>query len=404
MRLLFVVIVSFVAAVAFALLARFDTGNVVLFYPPYRIDLSLNLFALLAAGSFVILYAVLRLVRKTTEMPQRVAEYRQRQLERRAYRALRSALQAYFEGRFGHAEKQAEEAQDLPEVAPLAALIGARAAHRMTEYARRDAWLKRADASDSVRAARLMTEADCLVDARDSARALSVVQQLHAAGARHIQSLRLALKANQYAGHWEEVLRLLRLLNKRDALHPAAAREIKVVAYRALLSAKQGDGYALIAFWQEVPQSDRRMPEIVLAAAKAFNGAGLGSQARMILEAVLGTAWDTRLIDEYGRSVDGSGTSQIDRAERWLASHPRDAHLQYVLGTLCTRAGLWGKGQRYLEEALEDDRDGELAARIHLALAELFEKLGNADAAARHFRLAAIAGIAGIVTEPAPTV
>lgn len=402
MRLLFIVLSAFVAAVAFAILARFDTGNVVLFYPPYRIDLSLNLFAMLAVGSFVVLYTVLRLVRKTTEMPQRVTEYRQRQLEKRAHRALRGALQAYFEGRFGHAEKQAEEAQELPEVAGLAALIGARAAHRMTEYSRRDAWLKRADRSDSLRAARLMTEADCLVDARDSARALQVVSQLHAAGARHIQSLRLALKANQYAAHWEEVLRLLRMLNKRDALHPTAAREIKVVAYRALLSAKQGDGYALIAFWQEVPQSDRRVPEIALVAAEAFNGAGLGYQARTVLEGVLGSSWDVRLVEEYGRCVEQNGNAQIDRAERWLASHPRDAHLQYVLGVLCMRAGLWGKSQSYLEAALADDRDGELGARLHLALAQLFEKLGQSEAAARHFREAALAGVPAALEGPAP--
>jgi HemY protein len=245
-----------------------------------------------------------------------------------------------------------------------------------------------------------MTEADCLVDARDSARALQVVAQLHAAGARHIQSLRLALKANQYAGHWEEVLRLLRMLNKRDALHPAAAREIKVVAYRALLAAKQGDGYALIAFWQDVPQSDRRNPDVALAAARAFNGAGLGYQARTVLEGVLGSIWDVRLVEEFGRCLEENGSAQIDRAERWLVAHPRDAHLQYVLGVLCTRAALWGKGQSYLEAALADDRDGELGARVHLALAQLFERLGQDEAAARHFREAAQAGVSGALVEP----
>jgi HemY protein len=391
-RLLFSIIFAAVAAVAFALLVRFDTGNVVLFYPPYRVDLSLNLFALLAVASFIILYALIRLVRNTAEMPRRVAEYRQRQQEKRAYRALRQSLIAYFEGRFGQAEKQANEAQDVPEVAGLAALVGARAAHRMTEYARRDNWLKRADGSDGLRAARLMTEADCLVDARDSVRALQVVSQLHAAGARHIQSLRLALKANQYAEHWEEVLRLLRLLNKRDALHPAAAREIKVVAYRALLSARQGDGYALIAFWQGVASADRRVAEIALAAAQAFNHSGLGYQARSVLEAALATNWDVRLIDEFARCVEQSSTAQIERAERWLVSHARDTHLEYALGVLCARAGLWGKSQSYLEAALADDRDDELAPRIHLALAQLFEHLGQSDAAARHFRHAALAG------------
>ncbi len=391
MRLLFILVLLFAAAVGLALVAQLDSGNVVLFYPPYRIDLSLNLFALIAVLSFGFFYVLLRLARKTYEMPQRVADYRLRQLEKRSNRALRGALQAYFEGRFGQAERHAEEAQDLPEVAGLAALIGARAAHRMTENLRRDAWLRRADGADGLRAARLMTEAECLVDARDSARALAVVGQFHAAGARHIQSLRLALKANQYAGKWDEVLRLLRMLNKRDALHPAAVREIKVLAYRYLLDARSGDGYALIAFWQEVPAGDRRVPEIALSAARAFNGAQLGYQARTIIESALGHTWDARLVEEYGRCVEESGAAQIERAENWLAVHPRDAHLEYTLGVLCIRAGLWGKAQSYLDEALVDDQGGALAGRIELALAGLFETLGEAPRAAEHYRRAALA-------------
>ena len=391
MRVFFIIIVLFVAAVAMAVSARFDPGNVVFFYPPYRVDLSLNLFVGFAIVLFAVFYAVLRLMRNTVQLPQRVAQYRLRQREKRAYRALRSALQAYFEGRYGHAEKQAQESQELPEAAGLSYLVAARSAHRMSEFARRDEWLRRADAVGGLRTARLMTEAECLVDARDGTRALEVVAQLHAAGARHIQSLRLALKANQYAAQWDEVLRLLRVLNKRDAIHPAAARQIKIVAYRALLDARVSDGYSLIAFWQDVPQVDRRVPDIALAAAQCFNRAELGFQARMILESVLVQEWDPRLVAEFGRCIEQNSNSQIERAERWFASRPGDASLQYALGMLCVRAGLWGKAQIYLNGALSDDRDGSLAGCIHLQMARMFESIGDKEEAATHFREAALA-------------
>lgn len=390
MRIFFIIIVLFAAAVGVALSARFDPGNVVFFYPPYRVDLSLNLFVGFAILFFAVLYAALRLIRNTVQLPQRVAQYRLRQREKRAYRALRGALQAYFEGRYGHAEKQAQEAQGLPEAAGLSSLVGARAAHRMSEFTRRDEWLRRADSAGGLRTARLMTEAECLVDARDSARALDVVSQLHAAGARHIQSLRLALKANQYAAQWDEVLRLLRMLNKRDAIHPAAAHQIKIVAYRALLDARTSDGYSLIAFWQDVPQPDRRLPDIALAAAQAFNRAQLGYQARMILEPALAQVWDARLVEEFGHCVEQNSNSQIERAERWLASHPGDASLQYALGMLCVRAGLWGKAQIYLNGALSDDRETSLAGRVHLEMARMFESIGDKEEAATHFREAAL--------------
>ena len=394
MRYFILGLMLFAAAVGLALTLSTDPGNVVVFYPPYRIDLSLNLFLLLEIGAFIVVYSVIRIARKTVQMPARVAQYRQRQSEKRAGRALRGALQAHFEGRYGHAEREAEAARELPETAGLAALIGARSAHRMREYGRRDEWLKRAEAEPALRAAKLMTEAECLVDARDGTRALVVVEQLHAAGARHIQSQRLALKAHQYAGDWENVLKLLRTLSKRDVLHPAAAREIKTMAWRALFAARGNDAHALINLWQSVPTADRRIADVALVAAKAFNAADLGPQARLVLEGALAHEWDARLVEEYARGRGPDDTSapareQIERAERWVSDHPGDSAAGYALGVLCARDKLWGKAQSALKNALLQTSDARLAARLHLELARVYEAIGDVDAAMKHFREAA---------------
>ncbi|WP_312552772.1 heme biosynthesis HemY N-terminal domain-containing protein, partial [Massilia sp.] len=118
------------AAIGIAVTARFNPGNVVLFYPPHRIDMSLNLFVVLLALLFLMLYGLVRAVNATRRMPERVAAYRQRKREREGNKGLRDALKALLEGRFGHAEKAAMRAAELPENAGVAALIGARAAHR----------------------------------------------------------------------------------------------------------------------------------------------------------------------------------------------------------------------------------------------------------------------------------
>ncbi len=410
MRFFLIGVVVFAAAVGLALALSVDPGNVVLFYPPYRVDLSLNLFLLIAVVAFIVLYALIRIADKTVRMPQRVALYRQRQSEKRASKALRSALQAHFEGRYGHAERDAEEAQELPETAGLAALVAARSAHRMREYGRRDDWLRRAEADPGLRAAKLMTEAECLVDARDGTRALAVVEQLHAAGARHIQSLRLGLKAHQYAGEWDAVLKLLRTLNKRDALHPAAARRIKMLAYRALLAARGDDSHALLALWQSVPNVDKRLGDVALVAAQAFNAAGLGYQARVVIENALVAEWDARLVEEYARSGDEAVNAlftapsrsrdpkssqpddprpQIERAERWTREHPDDASAFYALGTLCAREKLWGKAQTALGAALEIAPDARLATLIHYELGRVFEQIDEPEKSREHFRAAA---------------
>ena len=407
MRFFLIGIIVFAGAVGLALTLSNDPGNVVVFFPPYRIDLSLNLFLLIELVSFVALYILIRLAAKTVRMPQRVALYRQRLSEKRASRALRAALQAHFEGRYGHAEREAEEAQELPESAGLAALVAARSAHRMREYGRRDAWLRKAQADPGLRAAMLMTEAECLVDAREGQRALAVVEQLHAAGARHIQSLRLALKAHQYAGDWDSVLKLLRTLNKRDALHPVAARQMKSLAYRALFAARGDDTHALLALWQGVPTADKRIADVALVAARAFDEAGLGYQARIVIESALAAEWDARLVEEYARSgeerrseADGRAEpvddvrSQIERAERWTRDHPGDPSVFYALGTLCARARLWGKAQAALRDALERAPEPRLATATHVQLGRVYEEINEPEQSRRHFRAAAEATLA----------
>ena len=47
MRIFLWLVALMAAAIGIAVTARFNPGNVVLFYPPHRIDLSLNLFCVL---------------------------------------------------------------------------------------------------------------------------------------------------------------------------------------------------------------------------------------------------------------------------------------------------------------------------------------------------------------------
>jgi HemY protein len=115
MRIFIRILILFALAAGLAIGGRFNTGNVVLFYPPMRMDVSLNFFLVLLALLFIAVYFIVRTIAVTVEMPKKVAEYRQSKRERESNRALREALKALFEGRFGHAEKSASKELDLPE-------------------------------------------------------------------------------------------------------------------------------------------------------------------------------------------------------------------------------------------------------------------------------------------------
>jgi HemY protein len=397
MRIFLSLLILFAAAIGLAVGARFNPGNVVFFYPPYRIDLSLNFFLVLAALLFFALYLILGAIRSTQQMPHRVAAYRREKREREGNRALRDALKSLFEGRFGHAEKAAARAADSPDNAGLAALIAARAAHRMGQPERRDAWLAKLQDEPSLKTARLMTAIELWVDGHEAGNALEAVNELNASGTRHIHALRLALKANQRGKNWPEVLRLVRLLDKRNALHPALSRRLRELAFDDLLTKQSHDSESIRRIWASIPAEDRVKPFVAIRAANAFNANGLHDDARQIVEKALAVEWDERLVRAYGDSAGSEGSAallnQIEHCEEWSRTRPTDAELALTLGALCLRQKLWGKAQRHLEQALSDATAPETVREAHLKLAQLHEALSQPDQAAAHYRQCALATV-----------
>jgi HemY protein len=397
MRLLIWLVALMAAAIGIAVSAEYNPGNVVFFYPPYRIDLSLNLFVVLAALLFMFIYGLLRALRATVSMPAKVAAYRQRKRERDGNKGLRDALKALFEGRFGHAEKAAMRAAELPENAGLAALIGARAAHRMRQSSRRDNWLAGVVNDSSLKTARLMTVTELLVDDHQPEAALEAVAELTASGQRHIHALQWSLKAHQQAKNWPEVLRLVRSLDKHKALHPALSSRLRELAYEAMLSDSAHDAESIRRVWSSVPTVDRIKPYIAARAASALNARGLHDEARASAEEALAVEWDERVVRAYRDAAAAPGSpallAQIEHCETWLKTRPTDAELALTLGSLCLKQKLWGKAQRYLEQALSDATEARMVRETHLKLAQMHEALGQHEEANAHFRQCALASI-----------
>ena len=386
MRWLVWLIALFAVAAVLAIAGRAHQGYAILVWPPYRVELSLVLFAILLAAGFAALYALLRLLSHTLRLPQYVRAYRTRRRRETALGALSAAALSYMEGRYARAEKQAESAFSAGHWPGLAALLAARATHQLRAHERREAWLARAaSAGGDAQTARLMTQAEFLLDERDFSAAREVLQTLHLDGPRHIASLRLLLRAEHGARNWDEVLRLAALLAKRGALPPSVAAEYTVQAILELLERSSGDARSLGERWRRLPADDRANPRVAAAAARHALALDAAALSREIIEKALAKEWDAGLVELYGEAPAEETLARIERAERWLREHADDARLLRALGRLCVGAELWGKAQNYLETSLSF----EPGRAAHLDLARLFERLGKTADAARHFRLAA---------------
>lgn len=390
MRGLFWALVLSGLAVAVALGARTNDGYVLLVVPPWRAEISLNLFIIVLLAILFVLYVGMRALAITFGLPKRVREYQAQRQRESAGLVFQDAVRLLFEGRFGQALKKATEAHGAGTAPGLSALIAARAAQRMREPEKQQYWLEHAKTDDPrTEAATLMLDAEMANEARRFDEALAALEKLQGKQGRHIAALRLELRARQGVGDWDGVLKLARQLVKRDALPAEVVREIRTQAHLGNIAKRVADQGKLTAYLRTVPE-DERGRRVVLAAARALVGQGAEAEAQKLIESILDNAgnddWQPDLVAIYGRLTNSEQTARIAKAEAWLRRHPDDARLLKALGRMCLRQRLWGKAQSYLEASLSVAP----SQQAHLELARLFDLLERPEEANKHYRASAL--------------
>ena len=77
MRIFLWILGLFATAVGLAVLVRFNAGNVVFFWPPYRVDISLNFFLLLLVLLIILLFLVFKAIHMALRLPSRISQIRE---------------------------------------------------------------------------------------------------------------------------------------------------------------------------------------------------------------------------------------------------------------------------------------------------------------------------------------
>ncbi|MGC3962029.1 MAG: heme biosynthesis HemY N-terminal domain-containing protein [Rhodocyclaceae bacterium] len=389
MRTLLWLLALFAIAAGLAVAARYNTSYALFVWPPYRLQISMNLLVLLWVAAFTVMYGLIRFISRTLALPTAVAAFRAAKQRERAAAALRSAERLFMEGRFGQAYRNAEQAFDGGESCGLSALMAARSAHAMREPTRRRQWMDKASAYDTdIRAARLMLEAEFAIADRRFDEAVMHLETLRASGQRHIAALRLTLQAEQARGRWEEVARLARQLRKYHALTAEQAAPLLRRALLEQLRDADGDQQNMQRVWASIPEEERRDIGFLCRAVPHLIGASADRDAIVAIEEALRRDWEPELAVLYGRCKSPELRDQLATAEGWLKHHPDDAGLLLTLGRLCLRGQLWGKAQSYFEASLSVSP----SRAAHLELARLAEQLGRVTEAQQHFRTAAELG------------
>ena len=387
MRLLLWVITLFGVAVGITTLAQAQQGIVQFVFPSMRVELAFSLFVLLLLLFGIAFGTLVRLIRAALSLPRRVSAHRQAVAERRARGELDAALRAYFENRWGRAERHAARAIDNPSTSVLGQIVAARSAQAQRQYGRAEAYLDRQTAaSGDERWMAELARADLLVQRKRAAEALPLLRRLRKRAPTHSGALRLETQAQLNAGQWREVLRLADQAAKHGALDPASLAQYRETATIGVLDESGSDSAAIERLWRDTGAELKTRPALVMAAARAMARAGERARALEWLADALDAQWSSALAALYlDLGNDTEGAQSLQRGEAWLARHPADATLLGALGVLCRRRSLWGKARNYLEAAVAI----EPTAQAHLSLAELLESLGEHSAALPHLRAAA---------------
>jgi HemY protein len=386
MRWLFWVLLILSLATGVALVAGHNHGYVLIVRAPYRLELSLNLLLVLIVLSFAVLHLGLQLIHYTRRLPASIRSYKEAQRVKNGHAALIGSLHAMVEGHYTQAEEAASRALLLGEDAGLSALIAARASHKLKHKDRRDQYLNEAERrAPQAAIARLLLQAEMLLDDRDYDKADRVLQALDKIEPHHPQAQQLSLKVQMRLHHWEQVLIIVKWLEEHNMLESWQYLEYRQQAYQYLMQRYAGDASALAAYWKKMPEGDRLDVRIAHLAALAFLDAGDGNQATQIVEASLKQNWDSKLAGLLGNNASTDAQQQLRQTELWLPNHKDDAQLLLSLGNICARLSQWDRARNYLEASISI----KPSAAAYLAMAKLLDSHGNSEAANDHYRRSA---------------
>ncbi|MFP5506472.1 MAG: heme biosynthesis protein HemY [Gammaproteobacteria bacterium] len=402
MKLLSLLLISLVAAVALGLLLTRDTGYVLIGYGAWTLETTLSLLVFALLAGFAAVYMLLRFLVGLKRAPQRLRHWEQRRKALRARNALNRGLIELAEGDWMAAEKRLVRHAADSDSPLLNYLAAARAAQQQGAHERRDHYLRLAhqgmpDADIAVG----LTQAELQIAHRQMEQALATLTHLRTLAPRHAHVLKMLMRLYERLNDWEHLRDLLPELRKRKVLDEAAAERLEIRLHGELLAqaARGGDAEALRDAWNRVPRRLLHNPDLVFAYANQLKALGEHDEAEAQLRAALKKQWDGRLVDLYGR-LPGDAARQLAAAEEWLRQHERDPVLLQTLGRLAMRASLWGKAREYLEASTG------IAPTVegYQLLGSLSEQLRDAEGATDYYRKGTLlaAGVTALMVPPVP--
>jgi HemY protein len=389
MRLISWLAILAITAVVAAWLFANNQGHVTMYWRAYRIDLSMNLFMMMALGVFFVIFNFFKIISLFIELPLRAKHYRQRQLELRSLHELQNSTEHLFAGRYVKSLKSAQVAMNFAGTSQVSYMIAAQASHQMKQYDDRDQWLERIE-DVQFQTTKLILKAQMLIDQRQAREALKSLSQIQKSGARQFVVQSLAMRANQILQQWPEMLKIANSLLKKKYLPPALGKARIHEALTQWIKSGRISQDELLKQWNEFDPEFQKNPQWIKLFAQGFLVVGNSDMAKKILDHAIDLAANEDLLSIYPQCAthplsNTPSVSLIQKLEQWIQKDPANPALHLALGQLCQHGKLWGKALFSFQQTLDSSRSTlKMKLSAELGIMHIHETLEDHEKSAIH--------------------
>lgn len=395
-------------AVGFALVIQDSSGYFMLVTGDERRTVSLTTGVFLLIIAFLLAYLLVRFIATLSASPTTFKKWRGRRHVNKDVDLLEKGWLELIEGRASSAEKDFTRLfnhSHNPSRQAIACLAGAKAAHLSGHDEQRDKLLLLAENKSRhiprLAEATATVKAELLLEQGESKQAKALLEALDTANGsnqEHIQ--KLLLRAYKQTGNNEKLLPLARIMMKKGRIDRFEALRLIEHAAAGSINSAAPDEWQYV--WKSLNSDEKTMPLVALAANARFDAKGDHKSAGKVLEDALAITKDPRLLKAYVQSADDTVHNRLAMAQTWLKKEGDNPELLTALGYLCLKGQLWGQAERYLTRSLavaQTESGPEIVvsreeARTHALLGTLYDRLGRAQDAIKHWRIASAAASA----------
>jgi len=199
--------------------------------------------------------------------------------------------------------------------------------------------------------------------------------------------MRLNLQVAVGLSNWQEVLELIKSLEKNNGLSKQQAESLRKQTQYEIMTGLT-DISESKKFWKTLPDQAKSDTRLLQKLARSLLENGEKEAAKKHLETYLAQHEDAELIKLYVDCSDSgsSATNSLAQTEKWLVKRPHDVSLLLAMGRLCVKQQLWSKAQEYFEASMAI----KVTSQAQLEMARLLDKLDKDEEAQKYWRKLAL--------------